>query len=281
MAPAPAQRGPVLGLCFDGQARADQARSHETGMELFGQRPAHEHGGVQLVRRGSRSAATIQSGGGKRPCNERPSRPRARRWATRASVPNRPSTEAAGGRQSPQRLYAQAHQQVRQSGHVSGAGSSPRVLSSAPASTLTGRGARNRALASRGTTSGWPGGASWPPAPPRKARRRRPPGSNRSSPPPPRSQRTSRRPRLRCRRRLWPPRARPPEIAGGPPCAESEPARPEHLYTRSERFHCSQGRLPAADLGRHVPGHHLEVRATALHLPPAHTRPGTGGPGGR
>ena len=52
MAPAPAQRGPVLGLCFDGQARADQARSHETGMELFGQRPAHEHGGVQLVRRG-------------------------------------------------------------------------------------------------------------------------------------------------------------------------------------------------------------------------------------
>ena len=51
MAPTTAQRSPVLGLCFDGQARADQARSHETGMELFGQCPPHEHGGVQLVRR--------------------------------------------------------------------------------------------------------------------------------------------------------------------------------------------------------------------------------------
>ncbi len=36
MAPTTAQGSPVLGLCFDSQARADQARSHKPGMELLG-----------------------------------------------------------------------------------------------------------------------------------------------------------------------------------------------------------------------------------------------------
>jgi len=72
----------------------------------------------------------------------------------------------------------------------------------------------------------------------------------------------------------------PSEIARGPTGAEGEPARSEHLYAGGEGFHCGYGRLPASDLGRHVPGHHLEARATALGLTPAQAYPGTSSPGG-
>jgi hypothetical protein len=73
----------------------------------------------------------------------------------------------------------------------------------------------------------------------------------------------------------------PSEIARRPTCTEGEPARSEHLYARGERFHCGYRRFPAASLGRHVAPHHLEVRATALCLAPAHAYPSTSGPGGR
>ncbi len=161
-------------------------------------------------------------------------------------------------------------------------GSSPRALSSAPASTLTGRGARNWALASRATTSGGPGDASWAASAaakrPSATPTRQQPAQSPAAPFPrdiPATTASTVAATLAARA------ASPPEIAGWPTSAEGEPARTEHLYTGSERFHGGQGRLPAADLGRHVPSHHLEVGATALHLPSAHARPGTGGPGGR
>ena len=182
----------------------------------------------------------------------------------------------------PQRLYAQAHQQVRQSGHVSGAGELAESTELRPGQHPDRKGGQEPGAGFSGHNERLAGRRQLG----RQRRREKPVGDAHPAA-------TGPVPRLPA------PKGHPgdhgfdaggdfgrqgrvpPEIAGGPPCAESEPARPEHLYTRSERFHCSQGRLPAADLGRHVPGHHLEVRATALHLPPAHTRPGTGGPGGR
>jgi hypothetical protein len=52
VAPATPQRGAVLGLGFDGEAGADQARPQEAVMKLFSQSPAHEDGGLHLLRRG-------------------------------------------------------------------------------------------------------------------------------------------------------------------------------------------------------------------------------------
>jgi hypothetical protein len=51
VAPAPPERGPVLGASFDGQAGADQARPGKAAMELLRQRTAHENSSVQLVCR--------------------------------------------------------------------------------------------------------------------------------------------------------------------------------------------------------------------------------------